>query len=57
MFRAQQDDESSQELTVIEEECVDDHSSEPDILERAETRLGSGPVSYTQLTLPTNREV
>ena len=50
MFRAQQDDESSQELTVIEEECVDDHSSEPDILERAETRLGSGQPDIQKLS-------
>lgn len=41
IFSAQQDEETSQELTVIEEESIDDHFSEFDMQKRPESRLGS----------------
>ena len=41
IFSAQQDEETSQDLTVIAEESIDGHFSELDIQKRPESRLGS----------------
>ena len=50
IFSDKQDDESSQELTVIDEEPIKDHFSEPEILERPESRLGSRQPDVQELS-------
>ena len=56
IFSAQQDEETSQDLTVIEEESIDDHFSEFDIQKRPESRLGSTQSDIKEISFSKQEE-